>query len=98
MKRIILFVFAIVAILQNTYAYSFSAIAPTGQTLYYSIIGGNEVVVTYPSNHWGSYSQPTGSLTIPDSVSCWGNSYSVTQIGHDAFYGCSGLTTLNTYW
>ncbi len=94
MKRIILFVFAIVAILQKTFAYDFSAIAPTGQTLYYYIIGGNEVVVTYPSYYWGSYSQPTGSLTIPNSVSCWGNSYSVTQIGHDAFHGCSGLTSV----
>ncbi len=98
MKRIILFVFAIVAILQKTFAYSFSAVAPTGQTLYFNITGGGNVAVTCPASsfsyYWGSYSKPIGNLTIPSSVSSGGSTYSVTSIGYHAFHGCSGLTSV----
>ena len=39
----------------------------------------------------GKYS---GSITIPESVEYEGASYSVTSIGSEAFYGCSGLTSV----
>ena len=35
---------------------------------------------------------PSGELIIPETVAYDGNSYSVTSIGDDAFYGCSGFT------
>ena len=34
----------------------------------------------------------TGALTIPSTVVLYGTTYTVTQIGSDAFSGCSGLT------
>ena len=59
--------------------------------IYYNIINGNEVAVTYE----GSYSYPqqsyTGEVTIPASVTYGGSTYTVTSIGHYAFRHCSGL-------
>ena len=46
-------------------------------------------VAGYPSG-----SKPTGDLTIPESVTFGGISFSVTSIGYRAFYDCSGLTSL----
>ena len=39
----------------------------------------------------GSYS---GKVVIPESVEHEGAAYSVTSIGWNAFYGCSGLTSV----
>lgn len=78
-------------------AYDFSAVAPTGQTLYYNIIDSN-VSVTYPgSAYWIAYDEnnyPTGSLEIPASVSYNGITYTVTAISDYAFTGCSALTSV----
>ena len=53
--------------------YDFSAVAPTGQTLYYNITSPSTVSVTYPATssedyYWSGYTTPTGSLTIPSTV------------------------------
>ena len=70
------------------WAYDFSAAAPTGQTLYYTITSNTSpytVSVTYPgSSTWSGYTQPTGSLTIPSSVTNGGTTYSVISIGSRA--------------
>ena len=47
-----------------------------------------EVVSKYPE-----YSE---SVIIPEVVSYNGNTYSVTSIGHSAFEGCSGLTSVTS--
>ncbi len=81
-------------------ASDFSAVAPTGHTLYYNIISASDrtVEVTYPgsstSNPWSGYTKPTGSLIIPSSVTLNGYTYSVTSIGEYAFSGRSGLTSV----
>lgn len=93
------------AIWQNVFAYDFSAVAPSGQTLYYNIVnynGNSFVIVTYPelsnggSNYWYNHSTPTGTLIIPDSVVRvnTGVKYAVTSIGSHAFYNCAGLTSV----
>ena len=58
----------------------------------YSVNDDNTTVTVagYPSD-----SKPTGNLTIPKSVTYDGISYPVTSIGNDAFYDCSGLTSVN---
>ena len=78
----------------STWAYDFSAVAPTGQTLYYNIVQGNAQVVreNTSSPYYNSY--PTGDLTIPDSVTFNGFTYEVTSIGSYAFRDCSGLTSV----
>ena len=98
MKRFLLVLLVIAIGHSSSFAYDFSAVAPTGQTLYYNIVGGN-AVVTYPGtsasdDYYRGYTQPTGSLIIPCSVSYGWNTYSVTSIGYGAFSGCTGLTSV----
>ena len=96
MKKV-LFLFVTLFIGQTAFAYNFSAVAPTGQTLYYRLrVGG--VGVCYPgsststsSSPWSGYTTPSGALTIPTSVTHNGVTYSVTAIEDYAFSGCSGL-------
>ena len=97
MKKTILFLSVLLSCSQAAFAYDFSAVAPSGQTLYYNINGG-EVIVTHPNNSdntpWQNYSNPVGDLIIPDTVTYSGTTYSVTSIGLAAFCQCSGLTSV----
>ena len=81
----------------KAYAYDFSAVCSTGQALYYNITdNGNHLVeLTCPGTNyspWGSYTEPTGNITIPSTVTYNDVAYTVAAIGDDAFYNCSGLT------
>ena len=92
---------AIVPQVQAT-AYWGTVVAPTGQTLYWSLIGGNRVAIVcpgigpyYPWSLYGlDYQKPTGALVIPDSVSYNGNAYPVKYIYKYAFSGCDSLTSV----
>ena len=87
MKKVLIIILLISTAI-NTYAYDFSAVCSTGQTLYYKITGYSTVSVTYPSNnYYYGYSRPTGSLIIPDSVLHDSIYYKVVSIGNYAFYG-----------
>ena len=53
------------------YAYDFSAVCQTGQTLYYNIIDANNryVELTCPgNNNWEGFTKPTGNITLPSTV------------------------------
>ena len=84
----------------KAYAYDFSAVCSTGQTLYYNITdNGNHLVeLTCPGtpyspwDGWDGYTEPTGNITIPSTVTYNDVAYTVAAIGDDAFYGCSGFT------
>ena len=87
----------------NVFAYDFSAVCSSGQTLYYNILGSvynHKAEVTYAcydqSNYYFGFTKPTGNLEIPSSVidPSSGLQYSVTSIGDYAFYGCSRLTSV----
>ena len=95
MKRLLAFVILAVASYTPAWAYNFSAVAPSGQTLYYNIVYGN-AEVTYPGSseyaYYYGYTTPAGELIIPNCVECDGYSYSVTSIGSGAFSDCVGLT------
>ena len=83
----------------NVLAYNFSAVAPNGQTLYYTITDATQhaVKVTHPNNRDGysnsnyyqspyyGYNKPSGNLIIPYYVEYNGMSYSVTAIDDYAF-------------
>ncbi len=70
-------------------AYDFSAVAPSGQTLYYNIVDGHAEVVRSTSS-----SYVTGDLVIPSTVTYNDVSYTVTSIGSYAFRDCGGLTSV----
>ena len=89
---------AIVAIAAATGAkaqwYDFSAVAPTGQTLYYVSNGDGGVEVIQPEYEWDGYIKPAGDLTIPSSVMHEGVSYNVSSLRESVFAGCSELTSV----
>jgi len=97
MKKNVLILLAVMLLgVPKTFAYDFSAVAPSGQTLYYSINDdGTSVSVVSPYNGgYGYLTEPTGALTIPSIVSNGGSTYNVTAIGSRAFNDCSGLTSV----
>ena len=62
--------------------------------IYYNESGTN-ATVTYQSYSNGTFTNDyTGSVTIPETVTYNGTTYSVTSIGNSAFVGCSGLTSV----
>ncbi|MBQ6760254.1 MAG: leucine-rich repeat domain-containing protein [Prevotella sp.] len=68
--------------------------------IYYVIISSSSnsptVSVSYKGTSYNSYSNEyTGSVTIPETVTYSGVTYSVTSIDSYAFYKCSGLTSVN---
>ncbi len=73
--------------------YDFSAVCETGQTLYYNIIGTNQVEMTSPTGMgWYGFEEPTGDIVLPESVQFEGTNYTVTSIGSYAFMYCRELT------
>ena len=58
--------------------------------IYYNF-SGDEAIVTYEDDNYNSYS---GDVVIPASVIYNNVTYRVTTIGHYAFSGCPGLTSL----
>ena len=86
--------------MSSAFAYDFSAVCPTGQTLYYNIIysqTGHEVELTCPKpeiygGFWEGYSKPYGhDIALPSTVEQNGICYTVTKISSYAFYKCHGL-------
>ena len=87
-----------VAGMTKMYAYDFSAVCETGQTLYYSITDAENHYVklvcpgSYPEPWPSRYPEPTGTIILPNDVTYNGVIYSVKEICDHTFYGCSGLT------
>ena len=83
---------------RTAYAYDFYKNCSTGQRLYYNVIDATNhyVEITYPgtstSDPWGGATKPTGSITLPSTVTNNNVTYTVTKIGDYAFYQCSELT------
>ena len=99
MRNVLLILLLCMAGMTKTYAYDFSAVCETGQTLYYNITDAtnHHVELTCPgeanySNCWAGFDKPTGDIIFQESVQHEGVSYTVTSIGNYAFCNCSGLT------
>lgn len=75
-------------------AYDFSAVAPSGQTLFYNITS-NGVEITCKNTNYYAGDKPAGNLIIPDSVTNGGITYVVTSIGNYAFVACDGLLSVS---
>jgi len=84
--------------LTKSYAYDFSAVCETGQTLYYNITNAeyHYVELTFPGNYnWDGYIRPIGDVILPRYVyDADDNQYLVVTIGNNAFQGCYGLTSI----
>ena len=85
------------------YAYDFSAVCETGQTLYYNIIDAENhyVELTCPgmanySSCWLGFTRPTGAIILPETIQNDGPTYTLTAIGDYAFSGCIDLTSTLT--
>ena len=81
----------------SVFAYDFSAVAPSRQTLYYNIVNGNAQVTSqegYNISSFPQYSNLSGALIIPDSVTYNSTTYAVTSIDNYAFGNCSSLTSV----
>ncbi len=100
LKRLFTLLFVLGMGMATAWAYDFSAVAPSGQTLYYTITDADNhyVQMVAPgdnsSSGWNDYTKPTGDLTLPSVVNTNEIDYSVTSINQYAFYGCSGLTSV----
>ena len=74
-----------------------------GATLYYIIDSAGDATVVPPlwpiydtvnDASWTGYTQPSGAVTVPDSVPFGGTMHAVTEVGHDAFYHCELVTSV----
>ena len=94
MKKICLLI-AVLATAMVARAFDFSAVTPTGQTLYFDISSGSTVTLVAPGgSNWSGYSSPAGRLQIPATVEHDGTTYSVTAIANNALRQCSDLTAV----
>ena len=100
MKRLLLsLVLTVSTMFSTVWAFNFSAVVPSGQTLYFNINSDTaSVSVTYPGSYFYSpydgYTRPTGDLVIPSSVTYNGTTYQITIIDRYAFYYCHLLTSV----
>lgn len=87
-----------VVIPQSALAQDFSAVSPSGHTLYYNIVNGEaQVTSENPSPAMGSsaYANLRGNVIVPDSVTHNGITYPVTSLGIYAFMYCTNLNQLS---
>lgn len=93
-KQLLLLVMMLLPIIASAYDAQIDGI-------YYNF-SEEEATVTY--QYWGTHpkqsgycgrSDYTGNVVIPETVSYNGRTYSVTAISNDAFFGCSGLTSVS---
>ena len=80
----------------TSFAHDIAVANSDGVTIYYTYTNNNtELAVSYrgtsPNNYADEYS---GDVVIPKTVTYNGKNYNVTSIGHSAFDGCSGLTSV----
>lgn len=77
-------------------AYDFTAVCPSGQTLYYRITSSTNHTVAFTcpnsANPWDGFPRPTGNIVLPTTVTYNDNTYTVTTIDESAFAACVGLT------
>ena len=94
MKTILQITLLLVALLLSSspiYAHDFEV-----DGIYYNIQSKSEktVEVTYRGSYYATYTEYSGNVTIPSTVTNSGTTYSITSIGEYAFSRCSGLTSV----
>lgn len=99
MRRLVILTL-IIGLAVNGFAYDFTAVCESGQTLYYNILSESEktVELTYAEYFDAGYYQwftyyygvtaPEGDLIIPETVQFSESWYTVTKVGAHAFHNC----------
>ncbi|MBO7480907.1 MAG: leucine-rich repeat domain-containing protein [Bacteroidales bacterium] len=90
-KVFIAAVLLLICFAPKAWAYDFSDVCESGQTLYYNITSSTKPYTVEVT----SCESAQGDLVIPSSVSNDGKKYSVTGIGMRAFYKCKELKSVN---
>ncbi len=95
MRKLLFFMLALICAIMPARAYDFMV-----DGLCYNYYGdGTTVAVTYErastNGNGNGYSDLSGELTIPESVTHDGTTYPVVAIGDYAFYNCTGLTKVD---
>ena len=99
MKKIALILLLAASVL-TSWAYDFSAVAPSGQTLYYNISGSNVTLTCPGPSEWNpdyayvGHIKPSGDLVIPSTVVNNGITYPVTSIYFGTFFDCDSLISV----
>ncbi len=90
MRTKLLALFSVLFFSVSVFAYDF-----TVDGIYYNKLGEDSVEVTYDGDsYWNGTADYIGSIVIPASVTFEDVTYRVTKIGDNAFYSCSGLTSI----
>ena len=101
MRKLFIAITLLIGFAFKGFAYDFTAVCESGQTLYYNILSESEktVELTY-AEHWdaGYYqwytyyygvTAPSGDLVIPEKVQYNGEEYTVIKVGDNAFNACN---------
>lgn len=98
MKKLILPLLVAIFTAVQAFAYDFSAVSPSGHTLYYEYISKSDktVRVTYEIINGSEFyeTQPEGDLIIPATVENEGVQYMVVGIGCSAFSDCKKIKSV----
>lgn len=92
MKKVFLLTGIMVLFHFSLSATTFSKKSASGHTIFYQTIGSSGEVYVIQSS---TYSNFSGTVTIPSSVYYDGTTYYVTRIANNAFKDCSGVTEFN---
>ena len=86
----VLFIMLMSMVGVKAYAYDIAVENDDGVTIYYNYINnGTELEVTYGYGYYYS-----GNINIPETVTYMNRTRSVTSIGYEAFFDCTGLTSV----
>ena len=98
MKRLLFPLLVAIFTAVQAFAYDFSAVSPSGHTLYYEYISKSDktVRVTYEIINGSEFyeTQPEGDLIIPATVENEGVQYMVVGIGCSAFRDCKKIKSV----
>ena len=101
MKNFLISIILLLSTTVSAQVFSFSDVAPTGQTLFYKIQDDKKhVTIVFPEYNedqntcYYGYEEPSGNLTIPEIVTFDGRTYIVENIGSAAFSKCEKLQSV----
>ena len=99
-KRLIMVAAIFISGISQALAYSFSAVSPSGHTLYYEILRGTtNVGVVRPGDNISYNNYVSGDVVIPATVTYNGTTYNVTELkvissSFGPFRNCSNITSV----